>query len=120
MKFDRGVKIPAASASRALGSVINKLKICKDLGYGTNSQLYTTCVSPVLNYAAGVWGATQSLVLDAVENRAICCFLGVHKFVPVLAAQGDMGWIPGSIQRKCEMVKLWRLWNRLINLLITE
>lgn len=93
--------------------MINKLKICKDLGYDTYSQLYAACVSPVLNYAAGVWGATQSPALDAVENRAIRCFLGVNKFVPVLAAQGDMGWIPGSIQRKCEMV---RLWNRLINL----
>lgn len=93
--------------------MINKLKIYKDLGYGTFSQLYAACVSPVLNYAAGVWGAMQSPASDAVENRAIRCFLGVHKFVPVLAAQGDMGWVPGSVQRKCEMV---RLWNRLINL----
>ena len=113
MLFDRGVKVLAAAASRALGSVINKLKICKDLGYGTFSQLYAACVSPVLNYAAGVWGAVQSPALDAVENRAVRCFLGVHKFVPVLAALGDMGWVPGSVQRKCEMV---RLWNRLVNL----
>jgi len=113
MLFDRGVKILAAAASRALGSVINKLKICKDLGYGTFSQLYAACVSPVLNYAAGVWGAVQSPALNTVENRAIHCFLEVHKFVPGLAALGDMGWVPGSIQRKCEMV---RLWNRLVNL----
>lgn len=110
MNFD-GVKILAASASRALGSVINKLKVCKDLGYSTYTQLYDACVSPVLNYAAGVWGAKQIPALEAVENRAIRCFLGVHKFVPVLAAQGDMGWVPGSILRKSEMV---RLWNRII------
>jgi len=97
MLFDRGVKILAAAASRALGSVINKLKICKDLGYGTFSQLYAACVSPVLNYAAGVWGAVQSPALNTVENRAIRCFLGVHKFVPVLAALVDMGWVPESI-----------------------
>jgi len=78
MLFDRGVKIP----SRALGSVINKLKICKDLGYGPFSQLYAACVK---------------LRCNAVENCAIRCFLGVHKFVPVLAALVDMGWVPESI-----------------------
>lgn len=70
-------------------------------------------MSPVLNYAAGVWGARQNPALVSVENRAIRCILGVHKFVPVLAAQGDMGWVPGLIQRKCEMV---RLFNRIINM----
>uniref|UniRef100_A0A8C2G2U3 Reverse transcriptase n=1 Tax=Cyprinus carpio TaxID=7962 RepID=A0A8C2G2U3_CYPCA len=56
LNFDSGVKTLAVSASRALGSVINKLKICKDLSFATYSQLHEACVSPVLNYAAGVWG----------------------------------------------------------------
>lgn len=56
-----------------------------------------------------VWGAKKCPALEAVENRAIRCFLGVHKFVPVLVAQDDMGWVPGSIQRKCEMIRLWNL-----------
>lgn len=40
-------------------------------------------------------------------------FFGVHKFAPILAIQGDMGWVPGVVQRKCEMI---RLWNRLIKM----
>ena len=50
---------------------------------------------------------------DSIENRAACCFLGVHKFATILAVQGDVGWLPGSIRRKCEMI---RLWNRLLNM----
>ena len=34
------IQLLADSAGRALGSVVNKLKICKDLGYSTYSKLY--------------------------------------------------------------------------------
>ena len=88
-------------------------KICKDLGYLTYSQLYDACVSPIVNYAAGVWGFKERRISDAVQNRAIHCFLGIPKYVPSLAAQGDMGWIPGTIRRKCDM---FRVWNRFVNI----
>ena len=113
MNYENGIKLLADSAGRALGSVVNKLKICKDLGYSTYSQLYDACVSPIVNYAAGVWGFKERRISDAVQNRALRCFLGIHKYVPSLAAQVDMGWIPGIIRRKCDMI---RLWNRFINM----
>ncbi len=71
MSFDVGTGALADSAGRALGSVINKLKVCKELGYSTYTQLYQACVSPILNYAAGVWGSRESKVIDAIQNRAI-------------------------------------------------
>lgn len=113
MTYEAGTKVLADSAGRALGSVVNKLKICRDLGYSTYSQLYDACVSPILNYASGIWGFKDCKVADSIQNRAARCFLGVHKFAPILAVQGDLGWIPGSIRRKCEMI---RMWNRLLNM----
>ena len=44
---ENGIKLLADLAGRALGSVVNKLKICKDIGYSTYSQLYDVCVSPI-------------------------------------------------------------------------
>lgn len=38
------------------------------------------------------------IISDSIQNRAALYFLGVHKFAPVLAVQGDMGWISGSIR----------------------
>ncbi len=111
--MEAGIKLLADSAGRALGSVVSKIKICKTLGYSTFSLLYDACVSPILNYASGVWGYKESKTADSIENTAAHCFLGVHKFAPTLAVQGDMGWLPGSIRRKCEMI---RLWNRLLNM----
>ena len=39
MPFEEYIRSLADSAGRALGSVFNKLKICKDLGYCAYSQL---------------------------------------------------------------------------------
>ncbi len=55
------------------------------------------------------WG----MGFQRIQSRAIRCSLGVHRFTPIPEIQGDMGWVPGTIQRKCEML---RLWNRLIKM----
>ncbi len=47
------------------------------------------------------------------QNRAIRYFLGVHRFTPLLAINGDMGWIRSSDRRWVAMI---RLWNRLVDM----
>ena len=91
MTFETGFGCLADSAGRALGSVINKMTVCNDLGYFTYTQLYNACVSPILNHAAGVWGFKESKVIDTIQNRAIRYFGGVHNFVPIPAIEGDIG-----------------------------
>lgn len=45
-------------------------------------------------------------------DRGVPWFIGVDKFASSLTVWGEMGWIPGSVIWKCEMV---RLWNCLLN-----
>ena len=54
MIYEAGIQSLTDSAGRALGSVINKMKVCNDLGYCTYTKLYDVCVSPILNYALRV------------------------------------------------------------------
>ena len=35
-----------------------------------------------------------------MQKRAIRYFLGVHRFAPVLAIAGDMGWEPSEVRMK--------------------
>ena len=46
-----------------------------------------------------------------IQNRAIRYFMGVHRFRPILAITGDMGWVTSTHRR---WVNLLRLWNRLV------
>ncbi len=49
--------------------------------------------------------------IDAVQNNTIRIFLGLHKFVPVTAINGDMGWTSNCVRHKTIII---RFWNRLM------
>ena len=55
MCFTEGIKVLAESAGRALGSVMNKIKLCPELSFSTFTKLYDSMVGSILFYAAGVW-----------------------------------------------------------------
>ncbi len=82
----------ADAANRALGSVINKHKTINGFGYYTYTKSFHSAVGPILDYASEVLGYKNFTQIDAVQNKAIRIFWGVHKFVPIAAINGDMGW----------------------------
>ena len=51
--------------------------------------------------------------IDAVQNRACCYFLGLGRYAPNAAINGDMGWLsPEHSQWMC----IIRKWCRLVNM----
>ena len=65
------------------------------------------------DYCSGVWGFRDFHKGDMVQNRVIRYFLGVHRFTPILAINGDMGW-PLTLHRR--WTNMLRLWNRLVGM----
>ena len=111
LKFDACVKTIATSGGRALGGIISKFKTFRNVGYYTFSKLFSAGVTPVLEYASGVWGYVKGEEIQHVQNRAMRYFLGVHRFCPIAGMQGDMGWITPRLSR---FLPIARLWNRLL------
>ena len=94
--------------------MISKIHDFKDVGYNTYTKMYNSCVVPVIDYCSGIWwGFKQFNKIDTLQNRAIRYFLGVHRFTPLLAINGEMGWTLSIYRRLVIMI---RLWNRLINM----
>ena len=100
------VEVLANSAGRALGGVIAKFRTINDMGVNTYTKLFHSCVVPVMDYCAGVWGLTKNVKAESVQHRALRYFLGVHKFAPNLAIEGDMGWETCKIRWGVEIVRL--------------
>ena len=48
-----------------------------------------------------------------IQNLAIRYFMGVHRFTPILAITGDMGWVVST--SRC-WANVLRLWNRFVNM----
>ena len=98
---------------RALGAIIAKYKAQGFMSYSTYTKLFDSCVTPVLDYSSGVWGFSKYNCLEAIQNRAIRIYQGVHKFALTLALQRDMGWM-STENRQC--LSVLRFWNRPLKL----
>ena len=59
----------------------------------TYEKRFNACVVPILNYHSSDWGYKDYSSIDSEQNRS----LGVHRFAPKLAINGDVGWF---LQRK--------------------
>ena len=65
-----------------------------DFGFKSYPKLFESCVVPILDYCASVWGYKHYQTIDNVQYRALRYFLGVHRFAPKLAVTADTGWLP--------------------------
>ena len=113
LDFSETAEVLSQAGGRALGAMISKMHGFKDIGYNTYTKMFNSCVVPVIDYCSGIWGFKQFNKIDTLQNRAIRYFLGVHRFTPILAINGEMGWTL-SIHRR--WVNMIRLWNRLISM----
>ena len=95
LNLDLTAKCIAQSASRALELLISKCKLAGGLPYNVYTKLYDSVVSPVINYAACVWGFKSYSCINAVQNRD----LRLGEYTPVVALQGDMGWEPRIVKQ---------------------
>jgi len=106
-------KLVAASASRALGLLIAKSKAHGGMPFNCYTKLYDALVDSIINYGAAIWGVREFSCISSVQHRACRFFLGVGRYAPNAAVQGDMGWKPPT-QR--QWICVMRQWCRLVNM----
>ena len=110
--LDYGFSVNTLSnaSSRAFGALVAKSRHLGGLGYATFTKLYSNCVVPVMDYAAGIWGIKRHNPPDIVQRKAMRYFLGTNKFTAIPALEGEMGWFPPHIRHKLDVTRLlWRL-----------
>lgn len=115
LTFDEYVTQISSAGGHALGGVMNKCHLLKDMGYTTFDRLYHSGVSSVLDYGAEVvWLPKKSAcLLEKVQQRACRYFLGVGRFSALCTLNAEMGWMScasRSLLSKC------RFYNRLLKM----
>ena len=65
-----------------------------------------------LDYGSEIWGNTKAPSIDKLQNQSIRFFWLVHKFSPVPALVGEMGWELSSDRRK----RMLKFWNHMIKM----
>ena len=84
-------KVVAESASRALGLLISKDTYFGGMLYECFTKCYDATVQSIIEYSAAIWGTKPFSSISAVQNRACRYFLGLGRYVPNAAINGDMG-----------------------------
>ncbi len=74
-------------------------------GYYTYNKSFHRAVGPILDYACEMWGYKNFTQIDAVQNKGIRIFLGLHKFVPIATINGDMGWSSSCVRHKTNIIR---------------
>jgi hypothetical protein len=100
----------AKSASRALGLVIGKSKSLGSLPYECYTKLFNAIVQPVIDYGSFIWGTKSFSCINAVQHRAERFFMGVGKYTPNTAVQGDMAW---PCRDEKQWTNVYRHWIRM-------
>ena len=86
-------KIAAQSASRVLGLLISKDKAFGGMPFECFNKCYDATVQATIDYSAPLWGTQSISCVNAVQNRACRYFLGLGRYAPNAAVNGDMGWV---------------------------
>ena len=112
-------KYVAQAATRSLGLLISKFKHMGGMPYNVYTTLYDSMVWSVISYGAAIWGTREYSAINAVQHRAIRFFLGVGRYTPNAAINGDMGWTPPYIRQWKSVMGHWfrltQMNNRRIN-----
>ena len=112
LDYNVTTKIVSQSAGRALGLLISKDKAFGGMPFECYSKCYDALVQSIINYGAAIWGSSNFSCISAVQNRACRFFLGLGKYAPNPAVQGDMGWIlPEHRQWICVIRQFCRMIN---------
>ena len=67
----------------------------------------------IIDYGVAIWGYKEFPSINAVQNRACRYFLGVGKYTPTAAVQGDMGWY---VPLHKQFLGVARFWCRMYNM----
>ena len=99
--FDYNVmaKYVAQSATSALGLLILKFKQAGGMPFDVFKKLYDNTIWSIISYGVAIWGVKEYAMINTVQNKACRFFLGVGKYTPNAAVNGDMGWTPSYIKQ---------------------
>ena len=107
------LKAVAKSASRALGLLIAKDKAFGGMPYSCFQKCYDSLVQSIIDYSSSVWGTKPYTCISAVQNKACRYYLGLGRYAPNTAVNGDMGW---DIPEHRQWLSVTRKWCRIIRM----
>ena len=107
LDYDITAKYIAQSETRALGLLISKFRAADGMPFDVFTKLYDTMAWPIISCGAALRGTRDFSSINAVQNRACRFYLGLGKYAPNIAVNGDMGWLPPIVKQWKYVLNHW-------------
>ena len=104
---NRSINILTSQAKKVLASMYNHVQRLGTFPPTVALRCFHTCISPILNYSAGVWGYMAAQCMQTLLNRFCKNTLGVKLSSSNYAMAAELGQYPIYIQRKMSLIKYW-------------
>ena len=95
------------SARRALFALKRYINSYSEILPNTQLQLFSSKVSPILNYGSEVWGLRRADPIETFHLAFLKSLLGVKASTPNCFVYGELGVYPLQIERKLRVIKYW-------------
>ena len=113
LNFEVQSNMIAKSASRGLGSIINKVREYSDLNFDSFNKLFKATIEPILDYGCEIWNLKGFKIIDDIQFRAMRYFMGINKFAPLVGIQGKTGLVLSGDRVNLQIL---RLHNRILRM----
>ena len=107
LDYSHSVDVLSSASDRALGALMSKYYAINGLHYNTYTKLYSNLVEPAMDYVVAKWGYKSYNANNAVQYRAMRCFLGVGKSTAIPAMYGDLCWKTPIMRHHLDMVRYY-------------
>ena len=105
--FNQAQRVLCDQASKALFSMLKSMNRFVNLSPETMVDVFDKLITPVLCYAAEVWGFHAGPDIERFHLKFCKQVLGVKRCTQNDFVYGELGRVPMSIIRKIAMVKYW-------------
>ena len=97
----------ANSASRAFGLLVAQFKALGGMQFNANAKSYEFNVWSTISYGAAAWCDRQFSSSNAVQNKAARFFMGVGRYTPNTAVNGDTDWMNPFDRQWSSVINNW-------------
>ena len=107
LSWSRNIKTRAAKGLRALGCTQAMLYRFPNIHNKIVWKVFDTKIKPILHYGAEIWGYTEAIEIERVQNKLCKRILKINTKVPSITLRGELGRLPLKTNRLMQIINYW-------------
>ena len=107
LSWSHHIKTRSTKGLRALGCTQAMLYKIPNINHKVVWKVFDTKIKPIMHYGAEIWGYTEAVEIERVQNKLCKQILKINSKVPTISLHGELGRLPLKTNRLTLMINYW-------------